>query len=68
MPSRKLVSYGIIALAGLGAPFGMQVEDGRLRLAQACSQSAACVVNYYHVCSTSYGDYPGYSCSGGCGS
>lgn len=69
MPSRKTLSYGIIALAGLGAPFGMQVEDGRVRLSEACSQTTTdCVPNHGHICSTINSDFLHYSCSTGCGS
>jgi hypothetical protein len=68
MLSRKIVSYGVIALAGLAASFGMQVEDGRLRLAQACSQSAECLADPNQICSTAHSDYLHHSCSIGCGS
>jgi hypothetical protein len=68
MPSRKTLSYGIIALAGLAAPFGLQVGDGRVRLSQACSQATACVEKASYICSMDDADHVGYMCSAGCGS
>lgn len=68
MFSRKIVSYGIIALAGVAAPFGLQMEDGRIRLSQACSQATDCEQREKYICSKASGDLMGYSCIAGCGS
>jgi hypothetical protein len=68
MFSRKTISYGMIALAGVLAPFQFDASGGKLRLQQACSQATGCVYRPAYICSTFNADHNNYECSSGCGS
>lgn len=68
MLSRKFVSYGVIALAGLAAPFGLQVDGGRVRLAEACASSFDCEPHLNSLCMKDDGTVlVNYGCTTGCG-
>jgi hypothetical protein len=66
MFSRKTLSYGVIALAGVLAPFQFDASSGSLRLQQACGQATSCVYATSYICSTHHNDYGNYKCSDGC--
>jgi hypothetical protein len=68
MFSRKTLSYGVIALAGVLAPFSFDASSGSLRLQQACGQATSCIENYNYLCSTYHGDRDNMACATGCGS
>jgi hypothetical protein len=68
MPSRKSLSYSIIALAGLAAPFEFQVEDGRIRLPAACASSFDCDDAMNYICIKDGQELINQACLSGCGS